>query len=213
MAQHRAQRLTARSAAAELGLGRAHFYELYSHYLHACAHGQADTWSPGRSGGDHHPDWSAPVAALLTKLLSSKPASSYSAAASELHRRLGFQTDRASVRRWAIQNRLTPDTRYKQAPQLGMTPHAARELALTEKRSVLRRAPACPCWPYVWSQRTHVRVGDDGKVPVHDQRYSIAAPPRSTVVRCLRPDGDLFYLHHAPDPKTHPLVLLHCSVF
>jgi hypothetical protein len=375
LAQHRAQRLPARSAAAELGLRRARFYELYSDYLHACAHGQADTWSPGRSGGDHHPDWSAPVTALLTKLLSSKPASSYSAAASELHRRLGFQTDRASVRRWALQNNQAPDTRYKKAPQpvkrwqvrdwgalwqydasphawlpgspdkqvlleliddatryntgarlypsetllshydflsrtfqahglplalyvdyhsffythnpdaftqlgaalrfygvalryaptpqakgkierrhdywqkrlppllaadqilelcganhlldqllphanqheihreLGTTPYAARDLALTEKRSVLRPAPACPWWPYVWSQRTHVRVGDDGKVPVHDQRHSIAAPPRSTVVRCLRPDGDLFYLHHAPDPKAKPLVLLHCPVF
>jgi hypothetical protein len=98
-------------------LRRARFYELYSDYLHACAHGQADTWSPGRSGGDHHPDWSAAVTALLTKLLSSKPASSYSAAASELDRRLGFQTDRASVRRWALQNNQAPDTRYKKAPQ------------------------------------------------------------------------------------------------
>ena len=49
--------------------------------------------------------------------MSSKPASSYSAAASELHRRLGFQTDRASVRRWALQNNQAPDTRYKKAPQ------------------------------------------------------------------------------------------------
>jgi hypothetical protein len=97
--------------------------------------------------------------------------------------------------------------------ELGTTPHAARDLALTEKRSVLRPAPACPWWPYVWSQRTHVRVGEDGKVPIHHQRHSIAAPPRSTVVRCLRPDGDLFYLHDAPDPNTHPLVLLHCPVF
>ena len=69
LAQHRSRRLTARSAAAELGLKRARFYELYSDYLHACAHGQADTWSPGRSGGDHHADWSAAVTALLTKLL------------------------------------------------------------------------------------------------------------------------------------------------
>jgi hypothetical protein len=98
-------------------LRRTRFYELYRDYLHACAHGQADTWSPGRSGGDHHPDWSAPVTALLTKLLSSKPASSYSAAASELHRRLDFQTDRASVRRWALQNNQAPDTCYKKAPQ------------------------------------------------------------------------------------------------
>ena len=54
---------------------------------------------------------------MLAKLLSSKPPSSYSAAASELHRRLNFKTDRASVRRWALQNRLAPDTRYKAAPK------------------------------------------------------------------------------------------------
>jgi hypothetical protein len=54
---------------------------------------------------------------LLTKLLSSKPASSYSACASELLRRLNFKTNRASVRRWAIQNHLAPDTHYKPTPK------------------------------------------------------------------------------------------------
>src|SRR5260370_5868244 len=44
----------------------------------------ADTWSPGASGGDHSPDWSLDVRDVLKKLLSSKPPSSYSAAASEL---------------------------------------------------------------------------------------------------------------------------------
>jgi hypothetical protein len=33
--------------------------------------------------------------------------------ASELLRRLNFKTDRASVRRWALENQLVPDTRYK----------------------------------------------------------------------------------------------------
>jgi hypothetical protein len=76
--------------------------------------------TPGRPalpGGDHSPDWPEEVVCLLTKLLSSKPPCSYSAAASELHRRLKFQTNRASVRRWALQNNLAPDTRYKKAPQ------------------------------------------------------------------------------------------------
>ena len=343
--------------------------------MRACAHGRADTWTPQTSGGDHHPDWPAEVRALLTKLLSSKPPSSYSAAASELHRRLDFQTDRASVRRWAIEHRLAPDTRYKQAPkpvkrwqardegalwqydatphaflpgstdkqclldllddatryntgarlyeretllahldflarvfqahglplalyvdyhsffythtpdaftqlgaalhfygvalryaptpqakgkierrhdywqkrlppllaadrileleganrlldqllphanqheihrELGLTPHAARAQALAEKRSVLRVAPQCPWWPYVWSQQTRVRVGDDGKVPVGLQRRALPAAPRATVIRCLRPDGDLFYLRHAPNPKAQPILLLHCPVF
>lgn len=332
-------------------------------------------WPPGVSGGNHHPQWPAEVAALLTKLLSSKPPSSYSAAASELHRRHQFETDRASVRRWAIENNLAPDTRYKAPPkpvkrwqardlgalwqydvsphawlpdnpnkqalfdvlddatryntgarlypgetllahfdflprtfqihglplalyvdyhsfffthvpeaftqlgealrfygvalryaptpqakgkierrhdfwqkrlppllaadrileleganrlldqllphvnqhevhrELGTTPHTARQQALAQNRSVLRPAPACPWWPFVWSQRTRVRVGDDGKVPVGSQRQLVDAPPRSTVIRCLRPDGDLYYLRQAPDPKTKPLVLLHCPVF
>jgi hypothetical protein len=315
------------------------------------------------------------VVSLLTKLLSSKPPSSYSAAASELHRRLKFQTNRASVRRWALQHNLAPDTRYKQAPkpvkrwqvrdlgalwqydasphawlpgssdkqvlldllddatrlntgaqlypretllahfdflpgvfqvhglplalyvdyhsffythnpdaftqlgaalhfygvalryaptpqakgkierrhdywqkrlppllaadqilelcganallaqllahaneheihrELGTTPQAAFNQALAEKRSALRLAPACLWWPYVWSQQTRVRVGDDGKVPVGPHRLAIAASPRSTVLRCLRPDGDIFYLQDAPNPKAKPIVLLHCPIF
>lgn len=375
LASHRSGHLDARTAAAELGLARTRFYELYGDYLRACAQGRADSWSPGCSGGNHHPDWPAEATVLLTKLLSSKPPSSYSAAASELHRRLGFQTDRASIRRWAIENQLAPDTRCKQPPrpvkrwqardlgalwqydatphrflpgssvkqvlldllddatrlntgarlypgetllahldflprafqahglplalyvdyhsfffthtpdaftqlgaalhfygvalryaptpqakgkierrhdywqrrlppllaadqileldganalldsllphanqheihrELGTTPAAARDQALAEKRSVLRPTPACPWWPYVWSQRTPVRVGDDGKVPVGLQRQRLDAQPRSTVVRCLRPDGDIFYLRHGPDPKAKPLVLLHCPGF
>lgn len=375
LASHRQERLCAQAAALELGLSRAGFYKLYSQYLRACAQGHAETWAPGRSGGNHHPDWPVEVEALLTKLLSSKPPSSYSAAASELHRRLNFQTDRASVRRWARQHQLAPDTRYKSTPkpvkrwqardygalwqydatphaflpdqpekqvllnllddatrynlgvhlyeretllahldflsrtfqqhglplalyvdyhsffythnpdaftqlgaalhfygvdlryaptpqakgkierrhdywqkrlpallaaevirerggantlldqllphanqheihrELGTTPHAARQQALAENRSVLRPAPACPWWPFVWSQQTRVRVGDDGKVPVGTQRQSVDAPPRSTVIRCLRPDGDIYYLRHAPDPNPKPLVLLHCPVF
>ena len=94
-----------------------------------------------------------------------------------------------------------------------MTPQAAPELALQEKRSVLRPVPACPWWPYVFSQQTRMRVGDDGKVPVGHLRCAIQAPPRSTVVRCLRPDGDIYFLRSAPAPKTQPLVLLHQPVF
>jgi len=327
------------------------------------------------SGGDHQPNWIAEVTALITKLLSSKPPSSYSAAASEAQRRLNFKTDRASIRRWAIAHQLAPDTRFKATPkpvkrwqardygalwqydatphawlpgcadkhvlleilddatrlntgarlypsetllahfdflsrvfqahglplalyvdfhsffythnpdaftqlgtalhfygvqlryaptpqakgkierrhdywqkrlvpllaadhivelvganqlldqllphanqheihrELGQTPHAAHQQALAEKHSVLRPYPNCPWWPYVWSQQTRVRVGDDGKVPVGAQRQPIDAPPRTTVIRCLRPDGDIYYLRHAPNPKAKPIVLLHCPVF
>jgi hypothetical protein len=77
---------------------------------------------------------------------------------------------------------------------------------------VLRPAPACAWWPYVWSQQTRVRVGDDGEVPVGVARHRIDVPPRCTLLRCLRPDGDTFYLRHAPEKDTKPLVLLHCPV-
>jgi len=339
--------------------------------LLACAQGHGQSWSPGLSGGDHHPDWTAEVTALLTKLLASKPPSSYSAAASELHRRLNFTTDRASVRRWAFAHQLAPDTRYKPtrkpvkrwqardygalwqydasphawlpgqpgkqalldilddatrlntgarlypsetllahfdflsrvfqahglplrlyvdfhsffythnpdaltqlaqalrfysvhlsyAPtpqakgkverrhdywqkrlvpllaadhirqldganqlvphanqheihrELGQTPLQAHQQALAQSRSVIRPAPKCPWWPFVWSLQTRVRVGDDGQVPVGTLRHHIDAPPRTTVIRCLRPDGDLYYLRHAPTPTAKPIVLLHCPVF
>ena len=371
----RATTLSPEALALELSISLTRFYELRTDYLLACAQGRAETWAPGLSGGDHHPVWSAEVIALATKLLSSKPPSSYSAVASELHRRLHFQTDRASVRRWALEHHLAPDTRHKAVPkpvkrwqardfgalwqydasphawlpdcpdkqvlleilddatrlntgarlypaetllahfdflssvfqihglplalyvdyhsffythnpdaftQLGaalhfygvqllyaptpqakgkierrhdywqkrlvpllaaegireliganrlldqLVPHAnqheihrelahtpsqAHQQAITENRSVIRAAPNCPWWPYLWSQQTRIRVGDDGKVPVGSQRHPVDAPPRSTVIRCRRPDGDIYYLRHAPDPKAKPLVLLHCPVF
>lgn len=375
MSCYRAERLSVQEVAKELNLSRTRCYELLSDYLRACSEGGAETWSPGTSGGDHGRDWPAEVSELLTKLLSSKPPSSYSAAASELLRRLNFKTDRASVRRWAIQNQLAPDTRFKAKPkpvrrwqardlgalwqydasphcwlpsqsdkqvlldvlddatrynagarlypaetllahldflprvfsahglplalyvdyhsfffthtpeaftqlgaalhfygvallyaptpqakgkierrhdfwqkrlpallaaedirdlehanylldqllphvnanevhrELGTTPQAAKAQALAEKRSVLRPLPACPWWPYVWSLQTRIRVGDDGKVPVGSQRLPINVPPRSIVLRCLRPDGDIFFLSRAPDPKNTPVVLLHHPVF
>lgn len=371
LAAYRGGQLDAAAAAAELGLRHSRFYELYSAYLRACAQGRAEAWAPGRSGGDHRPDWPPEVTALLRKFLAAQPPVSYSGAASELLRRLNFQTDRASVRRWAIAHQLNPDTRYKRPPkpvkrwqvrdygalwqydatphawfpnsptkqilldllddatryntgarlypretllahldflarafqthglplalyvdyhsifhsttpeaftqlghalrfyevalryapsaqakgkverrhdywqnrlpallsadqitdlptanqlldqllphinqhefhrEIGTTPLAARTQALAENRSVLRPAPACPWWPFVWSQRSQVRVGDDGKVPVGPDRRSLDAPPKSTVTRCLRPDGDLFYLKHPPHPNAKPIVLLH----
>lgn len=375
LADFRIGQINAAAARMELQLSKTRFYKLYSEYLRAAAQGRAQTWCPGTSGGAHSPEWPAAATALLTALLSSKPPSSYSACASELFRRLDFQTDRASVRRWALENKLAPDTRYKKPRQpvkrwqaralgalwqydttphaflpdcpdkqallnilddatryntgarlyesetllahfdflprafqahglplalyvdyhsfffthvpeaftqlgaalhfygvvlryaptpqakgkierrhdywqkrlppllaadrileldganalldhllphvnqheihreLGTPPQAAWNQALAEKRSVLRPAPACPWWPYVWSVRTRVRVGDDGKVPVCLQRQSIDAPPRTTVIRCLRPDGDIFYLRQAPEPQAKPLVLLHCPAF
>lgn len=82
--------------------------------------------------------------------------------------------------------------------ELGQTPRQAQQQARAEKRSRSASGPALSWWPYVWRQQTRVRVGDDGQVPVGAQRQPIEAPPRSTVIRCLRPDGDIYYLRHAP---------------
>lgn len=371
----RAGELCAAALAAELGLGLTRVYELRSDYLRACAAGRADSWQPGRSGGDHHPDWPADAATLAARLLTSSPRSSYSAVASELLRRLDFKTDRASVRRWAIARKHAPDTRYKKpakpvrrwqvrdfgalwqydatphaflpgcshkqvllnilddatrlntgarlypsesllahldflsrtflahglplalyvdyhsiffthtpdaftqlgaalhfygitlrfAPsaqakgkierrhdywqkrlpalfaadhiraiepantllealithashheihrELGTTAHAAHQAALARKHTSIRPAPACPWWRFIWSLRTTVRVGDDGKVPVRNLRLSIDAPPRSKVTRCILHDGDIFFLKSPPAKNSLPSILLHSPPF
>jgi hypothetical protein len=108
---------------------------------------------------------------------------------------------------------LTHANQHEIHRELGTTPLSAYQQALAQKHSVLRPAPACPWWPFVWSQQSRVRVGDDGKVPVGPQRQSIDAPPRTTVIRCLRPDGDIYYLRLAPNPNAKPVVLLHCPIF
>ena len=71
-----------------------------------------------------------------------------------------------------------------------------------------RPAPHCPGWPYIWSQQTRVRVGDDGKVPVGTQRHPKDAPPRTPILRSPRPDGDSYSVRYAPDPQAKPIVLL-----
>ena len=97
--------------------------------------------------------------------------------------------------------------------ELGMTPQTAYQQALADKRSVIHPAPQCPWCPRVWIQQTRVRVGDDDTVPVGDQRQAVDAPPRTKVIRCLRPDGDIYYLRHAPDHNAKPIVLPHVPVF
>jgi hypothetical protein len=107
-ASFRRGELTGILAATELGLSRSRFYELYAEYLRACAQRRARHWAPGVSGGDHLASWPPEVEALLRRLLSNRPPASYSLAASELKRRLHFQLDPASVRRFALAQGLAP---------------------------------------------------------------------------------------------------------
>ena len=164
LAGYRSEQISALAAAAELGVSPSRFFTLYSDYLCACAQGRAASWQPGISGGDHRPAWPEDVTSLLTKLLSSKPPSSYSAAASELLRRCQFQTDRASVRRWAIQNKLAPDTRYKPVPK-PVKRWQARDLG------ALWQYDASPhCWlPQSSQKQTLLNLLDDAT------RYNLGA--------------------------------------
>jgi hypothetical protein len=93
--------------------------------------------------------------------------------------------------------------------EIASTPNAAWQRALQEKRSLLRPDPRCPWWPYIWSQRTPVQVGDDGRVPVGSQRLSIDRSPRSKVIRCTHPNGDLSFLAAAPHRSSQPILLAH----
>ena len=91
--------------------------------------------------------------------------------------------------------------------ELQQTPQQAWHTALTEKRSVLRPVPTCPWWPYVWSVRTALRVGDDGRVPIGSQRLRIEKPPGTKVILCRHPNGHHSVLADAPDPKQKPSLL------
>lgn len=142
LASFRSDQLSATSAAAELGIGRTRFYELYADYLRACSRRQAARWLPGVSGGDHAASWPPEVEPLLRKLLSSRPPSGYSSAASEIKRRLDFQLDPATVRRFALANGLAPK---KPAPK----PRAAVRRWQCSKIGALWQLDATPhrWWP------------------------------------------------------------------
>jgi transposase len=91
--------------------------------------------------------------------------------------------------------------------ELRLTPQRAWELAQKEKRSVLRPAPRCPWWPYVWSVRTAVKVGADGRVPIGTQRLRLERPPGTKVVLCLHPSGHHSVLAAAPQKDEKPRLL------
>jgi hypothetical protein len=104
MAGIRAGEATAEAVAGELAITGCRVRQLYRRYLEACSTGEEQSWAPGTSGGQHGKQIPEDVQALWRKLLTARPAASYSFAASEAHRRYAYQIDRATVRRWARQN-------------------------------------------------------------------------------------------------------------
>ena len=91
--------------------------------------------------------------------------------------------------------------------ELRQTPQRAWDQAPKEKRSVLRPAPRCAWWDYVWSVRTLIKVGSDGRVPIGTQRLRVERPPGSKVVLCLHPTTHPTVLAAAADPKQKPGLL------
>jgi hypothetical protein len=91
--------------------------------------------------------------------------------------------------------------------ELHMKPQRAWNLAQKEKRSVLRPVPRCYWWPFVWSVRTPIKVGPDGRVPVGTQLFRVEAPPATKLILCHHPSGHHSVLAHKPDPKTKPVIL------
>jgi len=91
--------------------------------------------------------------------------------------------------------------------QLRMTPQRAWELAMNEKRSVLRPVPRCPWWPYVWSLRTGIKVSSDGPVPIGTQRLRVEPPPGTKIVLCLHPTDHHSVLAPPPDKNQKPVLL------
>jgi len=97
--------------------------------------------------------------------------------------------------------------RHEPHRELGMTAQAAWDQARREKRNVLRPAPRCPWWPYVWSQRIPVRVGEDGRVAVGGQRVRLEVAPGTRVILCQHPSSHHTVLAAEPCPDAKPVVL------
>lgn len=91
--------------------------------------------------------------------------------------------------------------------ELRQIPLCAWNQARKEKRSALRQAPSCPWWDYVWSVRTLLKVGTDGRVPIGTQRLRVEKPPGTSVVLCLHPTNHHSILSAPPDSKIKPVLL------
>jgi hypothetical protein len=91
--------------------------------------------------------------------------------------------------------------------ELRQTPQRAWNQARKENRSVIRPVPRCPWWPYVWSMRTWIKIGTDGRVPVGTQWLPIEKPPGSKVLLCLHPTGHHSVLAAVPVATEKPALL------
>ena len=97
--------MTREQAMSSLGVGKTRLYELRTSFLAARGAGEADSWEPSRSGGNHMPAWPDEAQRFLRRVLSPDGDArrySYAFAASEVGRKYGLEVDRAQVRHWAL---------------------------------------------------------------------------------------------------------------
>lgn len=88
--------------------------------------------------------------------------------------------------------------------ELRQTPHRAWEQARKEKRSALRPAPRCPWWDFVWSVRTTLKIGPDGRVPIGTQRLRLEQPPGPRSCCASTPTATTQCWPHHPMPSKNP---------
>jgi hypothetical protein len=106
MEQYRVGERSAEGIALELEVSARRVRQLYAGYLAAVAAGHAAQWEPGRSGGNRQREIPPEVEALWRRLLSTRPPAPYGFVVSEAFRRCRFDIDRATARRWALEQGL-----------------------------------------------------------------------------------------------------------
>ena len=61
---------------------------------------------------------------------------------------------------------------------------------------------------FVWSVRTSIKVGPDGRVPAGTERLRIARPVDTKIIHCQHPNGSITFLAHEPNARDKPIILL-----
>jgi transposase InsO family protein len=108
------QTVSVEQACESLGIGKSRLYTLRSEYLEARGNGQAQTWRPEVSGGNHTAPWDEVVQTFLRAAIHS--GYNYAFAASEVDRLHGFVLARSQVRRWAIKEGICPAPKPPRLP-------------------------------------------------------------------------------------------------
>jgi hypothetical protein len=88
--------------------------------------------------------------------------------------------------------------------ELGQTPQRAWDQSRKEKRSALRPTPRCPWWHYVWSVRTTLNIGSDGRVPIGTQRLRMERPQAARWCFASTPTATTPCWPHSPIPNKYP---------